>query len=558
MNVWIITTGSSDVQLTTEKRWNELCDKARNQQNIKKKLDTQKKIELTKSVVKLKGSDSPITRFLAPARAMGIVYGNALAEKAEHYNDLDFPLLNNFSILLQEKDIVFSKIIVFVTDQDNLFKPSEKKQTYCPHWQDTCTLESILKQYFQNFSHKDEGLDPEFLILQPDTEKSDADSSRIPGLDDWNNVLKLVQKEFANFKDIPEDATIYVSHQASTPAISSAIQFMSLARFGKQVQFLVSNEYDREHPADIIDNPEYLRGIQVQQAKGLIKSGTPGAALQLLELERIKADIDDKALTELEKLVDFFNLNCSLADGASEFDIEPATQRVVDALALIEKLFEQENYLQGIALLAATQEAFLKCAIKNEINGQTISLSINGINHNFKASDLIKWIRRGLKLIPDEELKLHLTESNETEIKRLKKTILQELDYPVDDPKFRNQFDKMDNNNFLLKWLCNLRADFQPWYLLQWSFIDKYLNNEHEDDIRNKLMHNLQGFKKEEVVKYLLGNQDSPNTEVAEAYKTHVKPQFIEAIRLLSLPFTEQKLAERLQDVADAISVKSS
>ena len=116
----------------------------------------------------------------------------------------------------------------------------------------------------------------------------------------------------------------------------------------------------------------------------------------------------------------------------------------------------------------------------------------------------------------------------------------------------------MDSNEFLLKWLCQLRTDFQHWDLLKWSCIDKNINKEYEDDIRNQLMHNLQGVKKEEVVKYLLGNQASPNTEVIEAYNAHVKPQFIEGISLCGLLFNEQKLADRLQGVADSISVKYS
>lgn len=271
MNVWIITTGSSDVQLTTNDHWNPLCDLSKEQKDIKKKLNFSKGIELTKSVVKPKGSNDPITRFLAPARAMGIVYGNAIAEKAEYYNDLDFPLLNNFSTLLNEKKIIFDKIIVFVTDQTDLFTtPAEKKQIYCPYWQDTCTFEEIIKEYFQRFPHKVEKIQPEFLILKPDVKNPDSASNRKPGLDDWNSVLKLVQKKFAGLTDISEDATIYVSHQASTPAISSAIQFASLAKFGKQVEFLVSNVDDREHPADVIRSGEYLKGIKFQEAKALL------------------------------------------------------------------------------------------------------------------------------------------------------------------------------------------------------------------------------------------------------------------------------------------------
>lgn len=554
MNVWIITMGSSDVQLTTNKNWNLLCDQVK----ASKQLEIQKKIELTKSEMKPKGSDRPIIRFLAPARAMGIVYGKAITDKDEYYNDLDFPLLNNFSTLLRKENIVFSRIIVFVTDQANLFKPSEKNQIYCPYWQDTCTLETILKRYFQNFSQKISKIEPEFTRLQPDTENTDAASTSIPGLDHWNNALKLVQKKFANLKDIPEDASVYVSHQAGTPAISSAVQFVSLAKFGRQVDFLVSNVDDKEHPADIIGKSEYLRGIQIQQAKELIKSGTPGAALQLLELEGIKEDINNKAIEDLENLVDFFNLHRSLSTGSSEFDIEPATQRIVDALALIEKLFEQENYLQGIALLASAQETFLKCAIKNEIKGRKVSLSINGTSKDFKADDLIKWMREGLKFITNNELKLLWPIQEQKDIKELKLNTLEKLQFPVDDKRFNKDPKNIDKNEFLLKWWCKLRPDFKSWQLLQWSCIDKNKEKTYEDDIRNQLMHNLQGVKKEEVVKYLLGNQDSPNTEVIQVYRTQVKPQFIEAIRLCGIPFTEQKLAKILQDAADAIRVKSS
>ena len=273
MNIWIITTGSSDIQLTTDKHWNSLCDRSKEQQDNNKKLHFDKKIELTKSVIKPKGSDHPITRFLAPARAMGIVYGNAIAEKAEYYNDLDFPLLNNFSTLLKKKKIIFDRIIVVVTEQTDLFTtPAEKNQIYCPYWQDTCSFEELIKQYFQIFPHKVEKIQPEFLVLEPDVQNSDSASKRKPGLDDWNSVLKIVQEKIASIQDIPENATVYVSHQASTPAISSAIQFASLAKFGKQVEFLVSNVDDLEHPAALIRSGEYLRGIKFEQAKELLKN----------------------------------------------------------------------------------------------------------------------------------------------------------------------------------------------------------------------------------------------------------------------------------------------
>jgi hypothetical protein len=276
-NVWIITTGSSDVQLTTHKNWNPLCGKASGQLN-----NNSKKIELNKSVVKPKGGNAPVTRFLAPARAMGIVYGKAIGDRAECYNDLDFPLLNNFSALLRDKNIVFSRIIVLLTDQAHLFTSGEKIQSYCPHWQDTCTLDTVIKRYFQTFSQKESGIEPEFRILKPDTENPDIAVERVPGLDDWNYVLKLVQKEFANLQDLPEDATVYVSHQAGTPAISSAVQFASLARFRTNVKFLVSNEYDRELTR-ALESSNYLRGIQMLEAQRLLKGYDYAGVKKLLQ-----------------------------------------------------------------------------------------------------------------------------------------------------------------------------------------------------------------------------------------------------------------------------------
>lgn len=529
MNIWIITTGSSDVQLTKNDYWHDWyydgSPVKRNCENLE-----------FKPTQILEDSDEPYR--IAP-RVLGKVYES---QREEVWQYLEFPLLHQFTTQLQGNKL--TKIYLLVTDQTEKYN-EERGDIRCPYWQDTCELQPIFERYFKE---QEEFRDVELIpiYLSPEQNK--------PGLDDWNHVLEIVRTAFSEEIKVEPDR-VYVSHQAGTPAISSAVQFMSLARFGERVEFLVSNEYEKK-PLNPIKSSEYLKGIQVQQVKGLIKSGTPGAALQLLKLEGIKVE-DDKALADLEQLVDFFNLNRSLADGSSEFDIEPATQRIIDGLALIEKLFEQENYLQGIALLAAAQETFLKCAIKNEIKGQQVSLSIHGVSQVFQADDLIKWTDSGLKIIPDNALKRLWSVDDNQEIKELKLATLRELDFPVDDQRFKNP-NKIDSNEFLLKWLCQLRTDFQHWALLKWSCIDKNINREYEDDIRNQLMHNLQGVKKEEVVKYLLGNQASPNTEVIEAYNAHVKPQFIEGISLCGLPFNKQKLADRLQAVADSISVKYS
>lgn len=293
MNVWIITTGSSDVQLTTDKHWNSLCDKARNQLNI------QKKIELTKSVVKPKGSDSPITRFLAHARAMGIVYGNALTEKAEYYNDLDFPLLNNFCKLLNEHNITLDRIIVLVTDQSNLFNSSERNNLYCPYWQDTSTLSFIIEKYLE----EELSIKAEFSRLQTNTEK--------PGLDDWNYVLDLIKEEFRKLADIPQDATVYISHQAGTPAISSAVQFVSLARFEERVRFLVSNEHDPSLTGFVdFDSSSYLRELQLEKANKLLDRHDYSGVKELLDSSlkpEVKILLDAAIQWNFAKFDEFIN-----------------------------------------------------------------------------------------------------------------------------------------------------------------------------------------------------------------------------------------------------------
>ena len=240
MNIWIITTGSSDVQLKNN-NFDKLRAKVHNQ------LETHKQFSPAKS------KDGK--RFLFPARAMGKVYGSAIDQ---NYGDLVFPLLDNFWSLFTEKEITPQRIIVLVTDQSQFFKDkaSEINQVFSPYWQDTCTLEPLLRHYFVGKST----VNPEFLTLE-------ANKS---GLDNWNEVLDLVQKKLADLKDIPQNATVYVSHQAGTPAISSAVQFASLAQFGDRVEFLVSSEQDRTL-TDTVKSGSYLRGIKKEQAKILLK-----------------------------------------------------------------------------------------------------------------------------------------------------------------------------------------------------------------------------------------------------------------------------------------------
>jgi hypothetical protein len=269
MNIWIITTGSSDVQLKKNKDWNSLCSKVRSQ------LKTSKQFSLSES------DQSGQKRWLVPSRAMGVVYSQALTE---HYDDLDFPLLNSFCDYLKSEKIELNRIIVLLTDQVNVVNAVNKDKPSHPYWQDTCTLKPILQHYLK-IAFPDVVMDnePDFLVLKP--------KSGSAGLDDWNEVLDLVQQEFVKL-DIPKDATVYVSHQAGTPAISSAVQFSSLAKFRTNVQFLVSNEYSQEIRP--ISSSTYLKAIQLQEVNALLAQHDYVGVRDILGLTKIASNNAEK------------------------------------------------------------------------------------------------------------------------------------------------------------------------------------------------------------------------------------------------------------------------
>jgi len=253
MNVWILTIGSSDIQLKTKINWTRLF------RDVRSQLDDRG----------FNPSDGNEGRFLVPARVLGVVYGQQQAE--QHFNDLVFPLIDNF--LSEIKDQPIDKIILVLGDQ-SIFQPTERRSQNHAYWQDTCTLKPLLEKYLkQKLEENSPNLQFQPLFLRP--------TSIAEGLDDWNAVLRLVQNEFSSL-EFPDDATIYVSHQAGTPAISSAVQFTSLSRFGQQVEFLVSNERDAKLTR-VLDSSEYLKGIRKKEAEALLKSHNYSGVKALVE-----------------------------------------------------------------------------------------------------------------------------------------------------------------------------------------------------------------------------------------------------------------------------------
>jgi len=247
--VWIITTGNSDFKLEKEDGFSHL----RTEKNQQLK-------PCQKGFPRLIKGDDKL--FFLPARVMGILYGDTWDTHKAYFK---FPLLDEFLKFIknpQNKDKYPDRIIVLLTNQENIFLENSDDPRYdrsedSPYWRDTFCLEELFKHYFDQEFGKDK---VKFVYLKPKTKDK--------GLDNWDSALELVQDEIKGIK-ITEEDRIIVSHQAGTPAISSAVQFASLAKFGEKVTFLIGNERDADLTR-FLEGSEYLKGIRKREATTLL------------------------------------------------------------------------------------------------------------------------------------------------------------------------------------------------------------------------------------------------------------------------------------------------
>lgn len=260
MNLWILTIGSSDVQLDSDQVSRK---KERNTSNYSNKVWRYWYEDIKPDCYDIGFEPKPAfddveEPYRIPPRVLGMVYESSSEQvQQEIRNYLTFPLLNNFVETLKNlgsPDV----IVVLLTDQSAIFQDrSQRRKPKSRYWQDTCKLEPILESYLkQHFSN----VQVMPLILLPQEE---------PGLDDWDRVLNLVREQLNTIPLETQPDTVYVSHQAGTPALSSAVQFESLAKFRTNVQFLVSNEQTQQ--ARTISRSTYLEAMQRQEAKALLE-----------------------------------------------------------------------------------------------------------------------------------------------------------------------------------------------------------------------------------------------------------------------------------------------
>ena len=295
--IWIMTTGNSDVKLLTDKGYSTLKDN-----EIKRKLLGSC---YTKDLLVKVNKDD----WTLPARFTGIVYGDAIAT---HFHVLKFPLLDGFCNQLVKSDKKPDRIIILLTDQENIFESGDRSDPNSPYWKDTCTLQPIFEHYFR--SKYDVNVSVKSVLLSPKVGEI--------GLDNWNATLSLVQNTLANLT-INEDDSVIVSHQAGTPAISSAVQFASLSSFGGKVSFLTSNE--RTGVASLDPSSSYFESMQIQEAQKLLQNYNYVGVESVLK-ERLEVDDHEAknilALLEVAKLWNLSKFDDDFKGKMESLDIE--------------------------------------------------------------------------------------------------------------------------------------------------------------------------------------------------------------------------------------------
>jgi hypothetical protein len=253
MNLWIVTIGSSDIQLDSDQT---------NQKKGRTEKQRSDKIwhywytdELKAENYDVSFEPKPLYKdkeelYRIAPRLLGNIYRESSEDvKQEIWSYLTFPLLDNFVRKLEEYPKP-EAIAVLLTDQSQIFfNDNQRHKPKNPYWQDTCELELILRVYFEA---KFPNVPCEFIPLIPDSSQK--------GLDNWNAVLDLVQGKLKS---------LTIRDQAIALAPTDNV-YASLAKFGDCVQFLVSNEQD-ENLTDTVESSSYLKGIKCEQAKVLLK-----------------------------------------------------------------------------------------------------------------------------------------------------------------------------------------------------------------------------------------------------------------------------------------------
>lgn len=326
--VWIVTTGNSDIKLSSDNKWGSL----RGQKREQLKPCYNDFSALTK--------DDNDGLFSLPARVMGIVYGEVIDT---HWQYFRFPLLTEFvNAIKADKKNKPDRIIVLLTNQDEIFLENnasdhmyDRSDPDCPFWKDTSELKPILDKFFDENCGSNK---TKFYPLEPKTIQK--------GLDNWDSTLHLVQEKFDEWKISKSDRVI-VSHQAGTPAISSAVQLTALIRFGKKVSFLVGNEFIKDRP-NFLPGSSYFRTLQIKEALHLLQEFDYAGVKKVLDKIEF-SDNDEKKKHHVETLLEIADLwNTSrFEEFAQKLDASQTCWWAYEAAYLGVVRLRQENIMES-------------------------------------------------------------------------------------------------------------------------------------------------------------------------------------------------------------------
>ncbi|MCZ2202988.1 MAG: hypothetical protein O1I87_13750, partial [Cylindrospermopsis raciborskii PAMP2012] len=392
----------------------------------------------------------------------GIVIGNQLND--ENYQDLHFPMLDIFSEKLQDEKLPH-RIIVILTDQKFAYKGYNINER-SPYWKDTCTLKPILDKYLK--SKFPDVRELEYVELQPE--------SKTQSLDNWDQSLSLVQTKLSEleFNSLDDIDNVYVSHQAGIPAISSAIQFVTLAKFGKKVKFLVSNEYEPENTI-FISSSNYLRGIQLQEAKRLLQRFDYSGVLSLLD----NLDNSTNKEDEVNKLREM--LGIAIEWNLSNF------KNFSGKLKKLPKFEKKVEERLKCPCWTGYEAAYLAVVRVKQNN------NVEALFHSFRSVEgsMLSWF--------EHKYKKHVEHVNKMNVK---KTIMEELPQEISEKLRKNLFTNKEGR---------VNSKIEMHNIIRWFEIIRIPEWEKNDDIsqfikstkkiRNAQFHTLLGLEQKELFK---------------------------------------------------------
>ncbi len=474
--IWIITVGNSDIQLTSDHGWGYLRESKREALNPcygDFKLPT----------------EEPDGLWSLPARVLGMVYGDALETHWEYFK---FPLLSAFTKEIKsDKKNKPDHIIVLLTDQTKIFLDSNPDSMYdrsdpdCPYWKDTYELKPILKKYFEDEFGQNKVT---FSTLEP------VEINK--GLDHWDATLHLVQHKFGEWK-ISKGDRVIISHQASTPAISSAVQLTALIEFGKKVQFLVSNEFIKDK-AQFLPGSSYFSTLQIEEAQQLLSRFDYGGVIRALEKIEFQDEPKQVKLNRILELLELANLWNS-----AKFD--EFAQRLGDSAVSRSQEWWWKGYeMAYLAWVRMYQEnpteAFFHSvrALEGLICEWAINIHSQHIHYKFFKTDRNGEfiINSGGRKIPEyyPQRKRESQEGSPCAKSTIDASFKQQL-----LPKQRQQLDKNELGLYGQTLYSLFRATFKSSYVSDVEIHPIKIIWEQLAEDRNELFHRLKGITEKEV-----------------------------------------------------------